>query len=245
MSTAGIAKGRLRTIVAAAVASLASLAFAVPPGAVHAQEGADAFHMTLVGHADMQSCGEGFAMKTDRSGRRILYVAHESGPHCFSVFDVTDPARPRTLRVVDTVSPAVRCNSLDVSDNVLVVAAETKEQGQPGGSFRLYALDDPAAPRLVSYFDASGPHMAVWDIADETKPRLMSVVPYAQNSAELCKRGGRYGPHNIFEDKPYGPTFKCFSVVASCSPSTASCGCRIPPCKSSRRLEVYCRRRIS
>jgi hypothetical protein len=204
VSTAGIAKGRLRTIVAAAVASLASLAFAVPPGAVHAQEGADAFHMTLVGHADMQSCGEGFAMKTDRSGRRILYVAHESGPHCFSVFDVTDPARPRTLRVVDTVSPAVRCNSLDVSDNVLVVAAETKEQGQPGGSFRLYALDDPAAPRLVSY-----------------------------------------GPHNIFEDKPYGPTFKCFSVVASCSPSTASCGCRIPPCKSSRRLEVYCRRRIS
>ena len=323
----------------------------------------EAFHMTLVGHADMSSGGEGFAMKLTRDGRRVLYVAHESGPHCFTVFDVTDPARPRTLRVVDTVSPDVRCNSLDVSGNVLAVAAETKEQGQPGGGFRLYALDDPTSPRFVSYFDASGPHsrgahhvwlsserlahitsgsadfvpkrtsddefyriidisdtahpkeigrwwypgqragdaetpneipmpdesnqgirphnidvfpsrpdraylgyidgglvildigdpahpktlsivryvgpfthtvfplldrnlafvseeavldgcadapkrMTVWDISDETKPRLLDAVPYAQNSAALCKAGGRFGPHNIYEDKPYGPTFR-------------------------------------
>jgi hypothetical protein len=330
-----------------------------------------ASHMTLVGHADMASGGEGFAMKVAAGGRRLLYVAHESGPHCFTVFDVTDPARPQTVRVVDTVSADVRCNSLDVSGNVLAVAAETKQQGQPGGGFRLYALDDPAAPRLVSYFDASGPssrgahhvwlssdklahltsgaadftpkrksddqfyrivdisdvahprevgrwwypgqragdaepapneiplpdessqgvrphnidvfpghanraymgyidggvaildisdvthpraisivryvgpfthtvfpifsrnlafvseeavmdacadapkHMAVWDIADETKPRLIAAVPYAQNSAALCKAGGRFGPHNIYEDKPYGPTFKSDRFVVT------------------------------
>ncbi len=339
-------------------------AFAAPPAAGLAQFAPAAFHMTLVGHADMSSGGEGFAMKLTRDGRRILYVAHESPPHCFSIFDVTDPAHPRTLRVVDTVAPNVRCNSLDVSGNVLAVAAETKEQGQPGGGFRLYALDDPTAPRFVSYFDASGPHsrgthhvwlssdkvahitsgaadftpnrkeddefyrivdisdlahpkeigrwwypgqragdaapapneipmpdessqgvrphnidvfpshpnraylgyidgglvilditdpahpktisivryvgpfthtvfplfdrnvafvseeavddacadapkrMTVWDIADETKPRLIDAVPYAQNSAALCKAGGRFGPHNIYEDKPYGPTFR-------------------------------------
>jgi hypothetical protein len=357
----------IHALRASAAAGVAVLALAGPPAApalAQGQGGADAFHMTLVGHADMQSGGEGFAMKLTGAGHRLLYVAHESGPHCFSIFDVTDPARPATLRVVDTVSEDVRCNSLDVFGNVLAVAAETKRQGQPGGGFRIYALDDPAAPRQVGYFDASGPHsrgahhvwlsserlahitsgaadftpnrssddefyriidiadpahphevgrwwypgqragdaepapgeiplpdesnqgvrphnidvfashanraylgyidgglvildisdlthprtvsivryvgpfthtvfpmfdrnlafvseeavqdacadapkhMAVWDIADETKPRLISVVPYAQNSAELCKRGGRYGPHNIYEDKPYGPTYK-------------------------------------
>jgi hypothetical protein len=354
----------LRASVAASVAVLALAGAPAGPALAQGQGGADAFHMTLVGHADMQSGGEGFAMKLTGAGRRLLYVAHESGPHCFSIFDVTDPARPVTLRVVDTVSEDVRCNSLDVFGNVLAVAAETKRQGQPGGGFRIYALDDPAAPRQVGYFDASGPHsrgthhvwlsserlahitsgaadftpnrssddefyrivdiadpahphevgrwwypgqragdadpapgeiplpdesnqgvrphnidvfashanraylgyidgglvildigdlthprtvsivryvgpfthtvfplfdrnlafvseeavqdacadapkhMAVWDIADETKPRLVSVVPYAQNSAELCKRGGRYGPHNIYEDKAYGPTYK-------------------------------------
>jgi hypothetical protein len=343
---------------------LALVALAAAPLRAGAQVPAAAFHMTLIGHADMSSGGEGFAMKLAPGGRRLLYVAHESGPHCFTIFDVTNPAQPATVRVVDTTSADVRCNSLDVSGNVLAVATETKQQGQPGGGFRLYALDDPASPRLVGTFDASGPHsrgvhhvwlasdtlahitsgaadftpnrksddqfyrivdisdpahpkevgrwwypgqragdvepppnniplpddanqgvrphnidvfpghanrayvgyidggvvildisdlahpraisivryvgpfthtvfpifsrnlafvseeavqdacadapkhMAVWDIADETKPRLISVVPYAANSPELCQRGGRYGPHNIYEDKPYGPTFK-------------------------------------
>src|SRR6202011_2623458 len=109
-----------------------------------AQGTPQAFHMALVGHVDLASGGEGFAMKTARDGRRLLYVAHESAPHCFSIIDVTNPARPQTLRVVDTVSADVRCNSLDVSGNVLAVAAEVKTAGLPGGGFRIYALDDPA-----------------------------------------------------------------------------------------------------
>ncbi|MEA2689415.1 MAG: hypothetical protein QOD51_2022 [Candidatus Eremiobacteraeota bacterium] len=353
-----------RVLVACGAVALSLIGTPGAPGVAQGQRDAEAFHMTLIGHAEMQSGGEGFAMKSDGAGRRMLYVAHESGPHCFSIFDVTDPARPRTVRVLDTVSENVRCNSLDVFGNVLAVAAETKQQGQPGGGFRIYRLDDPGAPTLAGYFDASGPHsrgahhvwlsseklahvtsgaadfmpkrasddqfyrivdiadparpheigrwwypgqragdaepapdqlplpdasnqgvrahnidvfashagraylgyidgglvvldisdlahprtvsivryvgpfthtvfpifnrnlafvseeavqdacadgpkhMAVWDIADETKPRLIAVTPYAQNSAELCKRGGRYGPHNIYEDKPYGPTFK-------------------------------------
>ena len=341
------------------------------PGVAIAQVPAESSHMTLVGHVDMISGGEGFAMKLARDGRRLLYVAHESAPHCFSIVDVTNPAQPSLIRTVDTVSPDVRCNSLDVNANVLAVAAETKQQGQPGGGVRLYALDDPATPRLLSYFDASGPHsrgvhhvwlssdkllhvtggaadftpkrseddefyrivdisdptrpkeagrwwypgqrmgdpepapdeipmadessqgvrphnvdvfpghanrayvgyidggivildigdvahpravsiaryvgpfthtvfpifsrnlafvseeavqdgcvddpkrMSVWDFSDESKPRLLSVAPYAHNAPELCKRGGRYGPHNIYEDKPYGPTFKSDRFVVT------------------------------
>jgi hypothetical protein len=351
--------------------ALALATFALWPASAAAQVPAQAFHMTLVGHVDLASGGEGFAMKTTRDGRRLLYVAHEAAPRCFTIVDVTNPAQPRTVRVVDTVSADVRCNSLDVSGNVLAVAAETKQPGQPGGGFRTYALDDPASPRLVGYFDASGPHsrgahhvwlssdklahltsgaadftpkrnsddqfyrivdisdpahpkevgrwwypgqragdpepapneiplpdnanqgvrphnvdvfpsrpnrayvayidgggvildiadvahprpvsivryvgpfthtvfpifarnlafvseeavqdgcadgpkhMSVWDIVDETKPRLISVVPYAANSPQLCKGGGRYGPHNIYEDKPYGPTFKSDRFVVT------------------------------
>lgn len=319
--------------------------------------------MTLVGHVDLTSGGEGYAMKATAGGRRLLYVAHESGPHCFSVIDVTDPSHAALVRTVDTVSPVVRCNSLDVNGDVLAVAAETQKQGEPGGGFRVYTLDDPANPKLASYFDTTGPHsrgahhvwlsseklveatmgsptfvpnrnsddeyfrtvdisdpahpkpvgdwwypgqragdaapapgpipmpdmasnalrshdieiypshpnrayvgyldggiaildvsdeahpravstvryvgpfthtvlplfsrnllftteeatadncgddpkrMSVYDDSDETKPRLLSVVPYAADSAELCKRGGRFGPHNVFENKPYGPSW--------------------------------------
>lgn len=352
-----------RTSANRALGALLLVTMLVVPGQARAQSGAESFHMTLVGHVDMVSGGEGFAMKLLSGGRRLLYVAHESGPHCFSIVDVTNPAQPGLVRSVDTVSPDVRCNSLDVNGNILAVAAESKQQGQPGGGVRLYALDDAATPRLLSYFDASGPHsrgvhhvwlssekllhvtggaadftpkrseddefyrivdvsdpvhpkevgrwwypgqragdpepapdeipmadessqgvrphnidvfpghanrayvgyidggivildigdvahprvvsivryvgpfthtvfpifarnlafvseeavqdgciddpkrMTVWDISDEAKPRLLSVVPYAHNAPELCKRGGRYGAHNIFEDKPYGPTF--------------------------------------
>lgn len=340
-----------------------TIALALAPLPGPAQVSAEAFHMTLLGHVDLPSGGEGFAMKLTRQGRRLLYVAHESGPHCFTIVDVTNPRQPQSVRTLETVSADVRCNSLDVNGNILAVAAESKLAGQPGGGIRIYALDDPASPRLLSYFDASGPHsrgahhvwlsseklahvtsgaadftpkrpsddqfyrivdlsdparpheagrwwypgqragdaepapnaiplpddanqavrphnvdvfpsrpnrayvgyidgglvildiadvahpravsivryvgpfthtvfpifdrglafvseeavqdacadgpkhMSVWDISDETKPRLISVAPYAANGPALCKRGGRYGPHNIYEDKPYGPTF--------------------------------------
>jgi hypothetical protein len=323
---------------------------------------AEASHMTLVGHVALTSGGEGYAMKLAGS-RRLLYVAHESGPECLSIIDVTDPAHASIVRTIETASPVVRCNSLDVNGNILVVAAETKKQGEPGGGFRVYTLDDPTNPKLAAYFDTTGPHsrgahhvwlsdektvnatmgapdftpnrseddeyfrtvdisdpahpkpvgdwwypgqragdaapaprdlpmaemtanavrshdmtiypshpnrayvgyldegivildisdrahpkmvgnvryvgpfthtvlplfsrnllftteeatadncgddpkrMTVWDDSDEAKPRLLSVVPYAADSASLCKRGGRFGPHNVYENKPYGPSW--------------------------------------
>lgn len=158
---------------------------AAPPAAANAQ--AVASHMALIGHADMVSGGEGFAMKQTAGGRRPLYVAHESAPHCFTIFDVTNPAQPRAVHTIDTVSSVVRCNSLDVSGNVLAVAAETKQQGQPGGGFRLYALDDPASPRLVGYFDASGPHSRgahhVWLSSDKLAHLTSGAADFVPNRA--------------------------------------------------------------
>jgi hypothetical protein len=350
----------VRAVFLCAIAVIACL---VPAAA---QTGVQALHMRLVGHFDMNSGGEGMAMKIAPGGRRILYVAHEAPPKCFMVVDVTDPAAPKVLEDTDAPLPNINCNSLDVSGDILTVAAETPKEGQPGGGIRVYSLADPLRPQLLSYFDLTGPysrgthhvwlesptraHLAtgasdfrakrgnkddrfymsvdltdpahpkelgrwwfpgqregdrepapgaipqggnspqnvqphnidvfpdhpnrayigyvdggivildirdprhpktvstvtylapgythttfplfsrkllvvseeatgdrcsdgahritLWDIADESKPRFLSAAPFASDSAALCKGGGRYGAHNIFEDKPYGPTYK-------------------------------------
>lgn len=331
-----------------------------------AQTGAQALNMRLISHVEMDSGGEGMAMKIAAGGRRILYVAHEAPPKCYMVVDVTEPATPKVVEDTDAPLPNVNCNSLDVSGDIMVVAAETPKEGLPGGGIRVYSLADPLHPKLVSYFDLTGPYsrgthhvwlesptrahiatgasdfrakragkddrfymsvdltdpahpkelgrwwypgqrendpqaapgaipigapgpqnvqphnidvfpdhptrayvgyvdggvvildihdvrhpkalsivtylspgythttfpifsrkllvvseeatgdrcsdgphrVTIWDIADETKPRFLSAAPFAANSAALCKGGGRYGAHNVYEDKPYGPTYK-------------------------------------
>ncbi len=333
---------------------------------VSAQTNAQALHMRLVSHVDMDSGGEGMAMKIAPGGRRILYVAHEAPPKCYMVVDVTEPAEPKVIEDTDAPLPNINCNSLDVSGDIMVVAAESPKEGERGGGIRVYSLADPLHPKMVSYFDLTGPysrgthhvwlesptraHIAsgasdfratrankddrfymsvdltdparpkelgrwwfpgqregdpepapgaipqgdnspqnvqphnidvfpdhpnrayigyvdggivildirdirhpkaisvvtylspgythttfpifsrkllvvseeatgdhcsdgphrttIWDIADETKPRFLSAAPFATDSAALCKNGGRYGAHNIYEDKPYGPTYK-------------------------------------
>ena len=342
---------------------LALSAACVPVGAHPA---AQALHMQFVAHVDMQSGGEGMAMVLAPGNRRILYVAHEAPPKCFMVVDVTDPAAPKVIEDVDAPLPTISCNSLDVAGSVMVVAAESRKEGEPGGGIRVWGLADPLHPALLGYFNLTGPssrgthhvwlesptrayiasgaadfhakragkddrffmavdltdpahphelgrwwypgqragdpepapgaipqgsdgpqnvqphnievfpahpdrayvgyvdggivildihdvrhpkavgvvtylapgythtalpffarkllvvseeatgdhcsdgphRISVWDIADETNPRLLSVAPFATDSAALCKGGGRYGAHNIFENKPYGPTYK-------------------------------------
>src|SRR5579875_2682210 len=123
-----------------------------------AQPGPQALHMRLVGHVDMNSGGEGMAMKIAPGGRWILYVAHEAPPKCFMVVDVTNPANPKVIEDTDAPLPTISCNSLDVSGDILVVAAETPKEGEPGGGIRVYGLADPLHPKLLSYFDLSGPY---------------------------------------------------------------------------------------
>jgi len=322
--------------------------------------------MRFLAHVDMNSGGEGMAMVISPGNRRILYVAHEAPPKCFMVVDVTDPAAPQVIEDVDAPLPTISCNSLDAAGNVLVVAAESQKEGEPGGGIRVWSITDPLHPKLVTYFDLTGPYsrgthhvwlesptrawlasgaadfhakranhddrfvmavdlhdtahpkelgrwwfpgqrvgdpepapgaipqgdnspqnvqphnidvfpnhpnrayvgyvdggivildthdvahpkavgivtylspgythttvplfdrkllvvseeatgercsdgphrVSLWDIADETKPRLLSVAPFAADSAALCKAGGRYGAHNIWESKPSGPTYK-------------------------------------
>jgi len=42
----------------------------------------------------------------------------------------------------------------------------------------------------------------VWDIADERAPVVLSVMPPPADLAALCKQGGRFGAHNIHQNRP-------------------------------------------
>jgi hypothetical protein len=51
----------------------------------------------------------------------------------------------------------MRSNSLDLVGDLLVVAYQTAETGMTPAGFELFDVGDPARPRSVAFFDASGP----------------------------------------------------------------------------------------
>jgi hypothetical protein len=118
-------------------------------------------NMQLIGHNDLAghgNLGEGYGEVKTRHGRRILYAAHESGPRCLSVVDVTRPRHPELLRQIDVPDANTRCNSLDVSGKLLVVANQVTDPGLPNAGLRIFDISHPTKPREISFFDTSGPY---------------------------------------------------------------------------------------
>lgn len=121
----------------------------------------EASNMRIVGHTDLNgkgNGGEGLALTQYRNGRRVLFLAHESAPTCFSAIDVTNTARPVVIAQVDTVTSDIRCNSLGLSGTILVVAHQTARVGLPNAGMRVFDVADPAKPKEIAFFDTSGPH---------------------------------------------------------------------------------------
>ncbi len=122
---------------------------------------AEASNMQLVGHSNLNGAGkggEGLAMHQYPDGRRMLFLAHESAPMCFSVIDVTKPEDPKVITQVPVDAEFLRCNSLGLSGTTLAVAHQVDKIGQPNAGMDVYDVTDPAHPKLLSHFDTSGPH---------------------------------------------------------------------------------------
>jgi len=118
-------------------------------------------NMKIVGHNDLDgkgNGGEGLALTQYRDGTRVLFLAHESAPTCFSVIDVTNTAKPSVITQVNTVTSDIRCNSLGLSGTTLVVAHQTAKIGLPNAGLRVFDVADPAHPKELAFFDTSGPH---------------------------------------------------------------------------------------
>ena len=103
------------------------------------------------------NCGEGMAIQLTRNKRRVLWLAHESAPKNVTAVDVTDPRKPTVL--VQTALPheRMRSNSLDLVGDMLVVAYQTQMPGLTPAGFEIFDVADPAKPRSIAFFDASGP----------------------------------------------------------------------------------------
>jgi hypothetical protein len=117
-------------------------------------------HMRIVGRSDLRghgNGGEGLALREYEGGRRVLFLAHESAPICFSVVDVTDVRAPEVVNQVPTVSPEIRCNSLGLSGTTLAVAQQAARVGLPYAGMRVYDVAVPDEPKELSFFDTSGP----------------------------------------------------------------------------------------
>ena len=121
----------------------------------------EASNMRIVGHNDLNgkgNGGEGLALTQYANGRRVLFLAHESAPTCFSVVDVTNTAKPTVITQVNTVTADIRCNSLGLSGTTLVVAHQATKIGMPNGGMRVFDVADPEHPKELAFFDTSGPH---------------------------------------------------------------------------------------
>ena len=122
---------------------------------------AEASNMQIIGRSDLNGFGkggEGLAIKQYPGGQRVLYLAHESGPMCVSVLDVTHPEQPTIITQFKVETPTVRCNSLGLAGNTLVVAHQTEKVAEAGAGIDVYDIADPKAPAKLSHFDTSGPH---------------------------------------------------------------------------------------
>ena len=116
--------------------------------------------MRLLAHHDLDgfgNCGEGMAIQLAPDGRRVLWLAHESAPKNVTAVDVSDPRKPAVVAQTDLPHGDMRSNSLDVVGHLLVVAYQTSRPGLQPAGFEIFDVSDPAKPRSVTLFDASGP----------------------------------------------------------------------------------------
>jgi len=166
------------------------------PGIGARPDQALAFNMKLLSHHELQGfggIGEGMAMQLAGDGRRILWLAHESAPKNFTAVDITDPRNPRVVVQTELPHAKVRSNSLDVVGDTMAVAYQTSALNTKPAGFDLFDISTPENPKLISHFDASGPHSrgvhAVWFVDGE-------FVHMASGAPD-------FQPHNPADDQFY------------------------------------------
>jgi len=124
-------------------------------------------NMRLISHHDLNgfgNIGEGMHLHQTRDGRRILYLAHVGPPKDITSVDVTDLANPRVMVQTDLAHPHLRSNSLSIVDDVMLVAYQSEQPGQPGTGMGVYNISNPEEPRRIGFLDTSGPYSRAMEV---------------------------------------------------------------------------------
>ncbi|MCY4583788.1 MAG: hypothetical protein OXE50_13485 [Chloroflexi bacterium] len=119
-------------------------------------------NMRLISHHDLDgfgNIGEGVHLHVTVDGRRILYLAHESAPKDITSVDVTDIANPRLVVQTELPYSHLRSNSLAIVDDVMLVAYQSVQPGQPGTGMGVYDISNAdEGPRRIGFMDLGGPY---------------------------------------------------------------------------------------
>src|SRR5207244_2042169 len=70
----------------------------------------------------------------------------------------TDPGRPALVARADLPHARMRSNSLETVGDILAIAYQTQQTGDPQAGFELFDISVPENPRRIAFFDRSGPH---------------------------------------------------------------------------------------
>ncbi len=118
-------------------------------------------NMRLISHHDLNgfgNIGEGVHLHVNQHGRRILYLAHERAPKDITSVDVTDVANPRVVSQTELAYPHLRSNSLAIVDDVMLVAYQSQQPGQPGTGMGVYDISNAEEPWRIGFMDLGGPY---------------------------------------------------------------------------------------
>jgi hypothetical protein len=102
--------------------------------------------------------GEGMAIQIAKDGRRIMWLAHEGAPKNFTGVDVSDPRNPEMICQTELPHQRMRSNSLDLTDDIMVVSYQVSDVGGKPAGIELFDVSTPEEPKSISFFDMSGPH---------------------------------------------------------------------------------------
>ncbi|MGB8488881.1 MAG: hypothetical protein WCD67_21635, partial [Xanthobacteraceae bacterium] len=113
---------------------------------------ASSHNAKLVSHID---CPGGGQVWVDGD---TLYVGHMEAPSGTSIFDISDPRKPKALARID-LPQGWHSHKVRAKDGIMIVNHEAiGEGGSPdfGGGLAIYDVARPTAPKLITKWQTDG-----------------------------------------------------------------------------------------
>jgi hypothetical protein len=88
----------------------------------------------------------------------ILYVGHMEAPSGTSIFDISDPRKPKTLARID-LPQGWHSHKVRAKDGIMIVNHEAIGEGGPqgfAGGLAIYDVSQPSAPKFITKWQTDG-----------------------------------------------------------------------------------------
>src|SRR5690348_9492392 len=86
------------------------------------------------------------------------YIGHMDAPNGTSVLDVSDPAHPRIIALID-IPPGLHSHKVRVANGLMLANRERARGEKPADDFvglRIFDVSNPASPRDICHWECAG-----------------------------------------------------------------------------------------